>query len=146
MQLDSGMKLTIVGAHFPHGAETGDDGACWKYCSTWRGWYGEYLGVLRYNVAMSRKVTEKVVLLADSNAGLHQKSAPGLRFRAVCVPRGLQLADCDRGGLAACQGANYVVQIQDSGRCMPLETAGPAATTWATMAFMTESCRTSAHL
>jgi len=56
--LASKLKVTVAGAHFPHGAGTS--------------WYNEYLGVLRMNLAKSKSVTDKVILLADSNAGLHQ--------------------------------------------------------------------------
>jgi len=58
--LGTDLKVTVAGAHFPHGAETG--------------WYSEFLGVLHFNLDKSRNVTDKVVVLADSNAGIHQKS------------------------------------------------------------------------
>lgn len=53
-------KVSLAGAHFPHGAGTS--------------WYSEFLGILGMNLHKSKNVTEKVIILADSNAGLHQKS------------------------------------------------------------------------
>lgn len=56
----SKFKVTLAGAHFPHGAGTS--------------WYSEFMGILGMNLHKSKNVTEKVIILADSNAGLHQKS------------------------------------------------------------------------
>ncbi|CAJ1423919.1 unnamed protein product [Effrenium voratum] len=53
------LKVSVAGAHFPHGVDTG--------------WYSEFLGVLRYNLEKSKSVTDKVIMLVDSNAGLHQE-------------------------------------------------------------------------
>eukprot|EP00930_Biecheleria_cincta_P029186 TRINITY_DN20311_c0_g1_i1.p1 TRINITY_DN20311_c0_g1~~TRINITY_DN20311_c0_g1_i1.p1 ORF type:complete len:358 (-),score=44.91 TRINITY_DN20311_c0_g1_i1:473-1546(-) len=52
-------KVTVVGAHFPH-APGGK-------------WYGDYLGELRQSSSLATQtVTKRVIVLADSNAGLKQ--------------------------------------------------------------------------
>lgn len=51
-------KVTVVGAHFPHAPGTQ--------------WYEDYLGQLRRSVLESSTVNQRVVLMADSNAGLKQ--------------------------------------------------------------------------
>eukprot|EP00439_Symbiodinium_sp_Y106_P019948 s2049_g2.t1 len=56
----SDLKVTVLGAHFPHGAGSG--------------FYQDFVGTLRWNLKKSKNTTDKVILLADSNAGLHEKS------------------------------------------------------------------------
>jgi len=55
-----GDVVTVAGGHLPHGSRTS--------------WYYEFLETVRQAIAASREVTRRVVLLADANAGLHEKS------------------------------------------------------------------------
>lgn len=66
------LKVTVLGAHFPHGAGSG--------------FYQDFVGTLRWNLKKSKNTTDKVILLADSNAGLHEKSDVGILEDLALLP------------------------------------------------------------